>query len=439
MSDIVCVTNRKLCGDNFIERIEAIAKASPQGIILREKDLSETEYKMLAKEVMAVCEKYQIPCILHSFIHIAMELGNPSIHLPLPQLRSMTSEEKEQFSHIGASCHSVEEAREAEALGCTYIIAGHIFATDCKKGIPPRGIEFLEKVCQAVTIPVYAIGGINECNIAKVRKVGAAGACVMSGFMQCTIPETYMKRFIRPNDVKVRKSGSLKTIIYKKELEEDKMQFRKEQLLLYAVTDRAWVGKQTLYQQIESALKGGVTMVQLREKSIEEKEFIEEAREIRALCHQYNAPLIINDNLKVALESGADGIHVGQEDMPVAQIRKIAGTDFIIGATAKTIEQAKKAEAEGADYLGVGAVFPSPTKKNAIRVTKEQLKEICASVSIPAVAIGGVDRNNFLSLKGCGISGIAVVSAIFSAEDICQAAEELREGVTDITKQYYVN
>lgn len=210
------------------------------------------------------------------------------------------------------------------------------------------------------------------------------------------------------------------------------MLFQKEQLLLYAVTDRAWVGKQNLYEQIESALKGGVTLIQLREKNRDESSFIKEAQEVKKLCHKYGVPLIINDNLKVALESGADGVHVGQEDMAVAKIREIAGKDFIIGATAKTIEQAKSAEAEGADYLGVGAVFPSPTKKNAIRITNEQLKEICDSVSIPAVAIGGIDHTNFMELKGCGMCGIAVVSAIFSAEDICQAAAKLREGVADI-------
>ena len=210
------------------------------------------------------------------------------------------------------------------------------------------------------------------------------------------------------------------------------MQFQKEQLLLYAVTDRAWVGRQSLYEQIEDALKGGVTLVQLREKNMSEDDFIKEAQEVKALCHKYGVPLIINDNLNVALASGADGIHVGQEDMAVAEIRKAAGADFMIGATAKTIEQAKRAEAEGADYLGVGAVFPSPTKKNAIRITNEQLKEICDSVSIPAVAIGGIDRSNFTELEGCGMSGIAVVSAIFSAEDICEAAKELRSGVAAI-------
>ncbi len=205
------------------------------------------------------------------------------------------------------------------------------------------------------------------------------------------------------------------------------MAFCKEELLLYAITDRAWVGKQTLLQQIEQALKGGVTILQLREKHLDEEAFVQEALEVKALCHRYGVKLIINDNVNVALRSGADGVHVGIEDAPVAQIRSRAGKDFIIGATAKTLEQASLAEKSGADYLGVGAVFPSPTKKNAIRITNEQLSKICASVSIPAVAIGGITAQNVTQLKGGGMDGIAVVSAVFGAEDIRMAAAELKE------------
>ena len=204
------------------------------------------------------------------------------------------------------------------------------------------------------------------------------------------------------------------------------MKFNKEMLLLYAVTDRAWVGRQTLYEQIEDALKGGVTMVQLREKNLDEQTFIEEAITIKELCHRYQVPLIINDNVEVALKSGADGVHLGIEDVPVAKVRKRVGADFIIGATAKTIEQAKNAEAAGADYLGVGAVFSSPTKKNAIRITKEQLKAICESVSIPAVAIGGITYENMQEIKGGGVNGVALVSAIFAAEDIRETTARLR-------------
>lgn len=205
------------------------------------------------------------------------------------------------------------------------------------------------------------------------------------------------------------------------------MKFRKDMLLLYAVTDRSWVGRQSLYEQIEDALKGGVTMVQLREKNLDRDAFAEEAVQIRELCHRYHVPLIINDDVDVALESKADGVHVGIEDAPVAGIRRRAGNDFIIGATAKTVEQAQAAERAGADYLGVGAVFPSPTKKNAIRITAEELKKICSSVSIPAVAIGGISLDNMSELAGGGMDGIAVVSAIFAAEDIRNAAAKLRE------------
>lgn len=205
------------------------------------------------------------------------------------------------------------------------------------------------------------------------------------------------------------------------------MKFDKEMLLLYAVTDKAWTGKQTLYEQIEAALKGGVTMVQLREKQLDEEAFIEEAVQVRELCHKYGVPLIINDRVEVALKSGADGVHVGIEDMTVAEIRGRVPEDFIIGATCKTIEQAREAEAAGADYMGVGAVFPSPTKKNAVRITNDQLCEIISSVNIPAVAIGGISDDNILEIKGCRVSGVAVVSAIFGADDIENAARELKE------------
>ena len=210
----------------------------------------------------------------------------------------------------------------------------------------------------------------------------------------------------------------------------------REQLLLYAVTDRSWTGRQSLYEQVESALKGGVTMVQLREKEQDDDAFLEEAIQIKALCHRYGVPLIINDRLSVALKSGADGIHVGAEDEPVETIRQIAGKDFIIGATAKTVEQAKRAQSQGADYLGVGAVFGSPTKKNAIRITKNQLCEICSAVSIPAVAIGGIDETNIASLKGAPIAGVAVVSAIFSKADIEAASHNLLRAAEQVTSTF---
>ena len=213
------------------------------------------------------------------------------------------------------------------------------------------------------------------------------------------------------------------------------MKFNEKMLLLYAVTDQAWVGKQTLLEQIEDALKGGATIVQLREKKMDENSFIEEAVQARDLCHKYNVPLIINDNVDVAIKSGADGVHVGIEDAPVAEIRKRGSAEFIIGATCKTVEQAKIAEAAGADYMGVGAVFPSPTKTNAVRITNEQLREIIASVSIPAVAIGGISYDNVCEIKDSYVSGVAVVSAIFGAEDIEKATALLKERVKAVVKE----
>lgn len=204
------------------------------------------------------------------------------------------------------------------------------------------------------------------------------------------------------------------------------MKFKPEQLSLYAITDRNCLNGRDIAEQVEQAILGGVTCIQLREKKLSTENLVEEAEEVLKICRKYGVPLIINDDYKVAVEIGADGVHVGIEDAPVAEIRRFAGKDFIIGATAKTVEQAKFAEISGADYIGVGAVFPSPTKKNAIRITPEKLREICSSVNIPAVAIGGITTENVSEIKNCGQSGIAVVSAIFASDDIKSAAEKFR-------------
>lgn len=201
MSDIICITNRKLCKGNFLERMDEIARHKPKAVILREKDMSEEEYAILAKEVMKICQNYDVTCVLHSFVKNAVNLGAKALHLPLPLLRQMKESERVGFKEIGTSCHSTADAAEAEQLGCTYIIAGHIFETDCKKGVPPRGLSFLSEVCQTVKIPVYAIGGINSENIASVKKAGAKGGCVMSGFMTCPDVGKFVGKFPAQSDV----------------------------------------------------------------------------------------------------------------------------------------------------------------------------------------------------------------------------------------------
>jgi len=195
MCKIICVTNRKLCIIDFLSRIEEIAKEKPYAIILREKDLEEKEYAALADKVMAICNKYGVLCILHSHWEAALRLGAEGIHLPLPLLRKMPEEEKAAFRHIGTSCHSLEEVMEAEKSGCTYLLAGHVFPTDCKAGVPPRGLSFLSQVCKKASVPVYAIGGINPGNFSSVAAAGADGACMMSGFMECRDVSGYIKKF----------------------------------------------------------------------------------------------------------------------------------------------------------------------------------------------------------------------------------------------------
>ena len=205
------------------------------------------------------------------------------------------------------------------------------------------------------------------------------------------------------------------------------MQFERSQLLLYAITDRECIGRRDFYDAVEQALAGGVTMLQLRDKGAGEAALIAEAKKLRQLCAAYGVPLIVNDNYRAALAAGADGVHVGIEDAPVAEIRRTAGKQFIIGATAKTVAQAQRAEAEGADYLGVGAVFASPTKTNAIRITPEQFRAIKASVRIPAVAIGGISMENLPQLAPLHADGFAVVSAVFAAEDITARCKMLKQ------------
>lgn len=204
------------------------------------------------------------------------------------------------------------------------------------------------------------------------------------------------------------------------------MKCDKKHMLLYAVTDRSWTGKQTLYEQVEAALKGGVTCVQLREKDLNEEAFLKEAMEISALCRQYGVPFIINDNVELAIKCGADGVHLGQEDMAAAKVRKRVGEDMLIGVSAHSVEEALEAVRNGADYLGSGAVFSTSTKSNVNPLPKETLREICASVDIPVVAIGGITKSNLSQLSGTGVDGVALVSAIFAAQDIEEECRMLR-------------
>ena len=198
-------------------------------------------------------------------------------------------------------------------------------------------------------------------------------------------------------------------------------------LLLYAVTDRHWLGGRTLYDVVRESLDGGVTFLQLREKDLDDASFYEEAVKLQEMAKEYGVPFVVNDNVEIAVRMNADGVHVGQSDMEAGDVRALIGPDKILGVSAQTVEQALLAEKRGADYLGVGAVFPTDSKDDADDVSFETLKAICEAVSIPVVAIGGITKENTPQLAGSGICGIAVISAIYGQEDIYEAAASLKK------------
>ena len=205
------------------------------------------------------------------------------------------------------------------------------------------------------------------------------------------------------------------------------MNIDRSSMLLYAVTDRSRLKNRSLTDAVEEAIKAGITFLQLREKNLDYDSFLQLAKEIKKIADKYGIPYVINDNVDIAMACGADGVHVGQRDMEAKSVRKIIGPNKILGVSAQTVEQAINAEKNGADYIGVGSVFPTSTKLDAEAVSYETLKDICNAVSIPIVAIGGINKDNVMKLAGSGIDGIAVVSAIFAQSDITAAVKELRQ------------
>lgn len=414
MFNVICVSARQLSTD-FLKSIEMIAQSDVEAIVLREKDLSENEYLLLAKDVKKICDKHNKKLIIHNFIDVAKKLGITNIQLPFSKFISEPYLHKD-FESIGTSVHSVEDAVLAEKSGANYIVAGHIFETNCKKGLAPRGIKFLTKICRAVNIPVYAIGGIDNNSVSELNVVNCnnfSGVCVMSELMKSAYPQKTVQQI---KDTYIMKTDRSK-------------------YLLYAVTDRHWLNGRNLEEDVELALKGGATLVQLREKSFDFESFCREAEKIHLLCRKYNVPLIINDNVKVAKAVNAEGVHLGQGDMSIAKAREVLGRSKIIGATARTKEQAVKGENDGADYIGSGAVFGTSTKSDASKMSFETLKEICKSVNIPVTAIGGITKENILKLKGTGISGAAIVSGIFAEKDIYNSTLELKWKIEEVVNE----
>ena len=280
-----------------------------------------------------------------------------------------------------------------------------------------------------------------EAAAAAVCTMGLAGEIGWSYMQKGDGNATYRNRII--DAIYNMDKEKLDNMRSDKELEKDQMKektehmckkMKKEDLLLYAVTDRHWLNGETLYSQVEKTLEGGTTFVQLREKELDEAHFLKEAKEIKELCARYRVPFVINDNVDIALEMDADGVHVGQSDMEADDVRAKLGPDKIIGVSAQTVEQAVLAEKRGADYLGVGAVFHTDSKADVAEVSRETLKAICDAVDIPVIAIGGINKENVSELAGTGICGIAVISAIFAEKDIKKATEKLKNLTGEMVK-----
>lgn len=211
----------------------------------------------------------------------------------------------------------------------------------------------------------------------------------------------------------------------------DKKIFDEKTLLLYGVTDRSWLCGKSLEDVVRESLEGGVTFLQIREKHLCDEEFLEETLKLKKLCKEYNVPLVVNDNIQVAIRSDVDGVHIGQDDMSAKEVRKLIGKDKIMGVSAQTVEQALSAEEQGADYLGVGAVFPTSSKSDAKTIDFELFKEICKAVKIPVVAIGGITKDNIKALKNSGAKGVALISAIYAQPDIKAATDEIKSILVD--------
>ena len=399
----------------MLDRVRILCELGVRRIVLREKDMPSSEYAPLAEQFVRICKgNSTIPVISHH-IDTAKDLGVREIQVSIGELRENPSVVNE-FRSVCVSVHSADEAIEAESLGASSVTAGHVFDTECKKGTPGRGIEFLKGVIDKVNIPVYAIGGIDLDVISQVYETGASGVCLMSTMMN--VSEEHVCKLV------------------KKCFDINKPEFKKECLALYAVTDSRWLREgESIASKIEEAILGGATIIQLREKDKNRQKT--DAGCCLDVCRSYGVPLIINDNVDLAIEIDADGVHLGQDDMsPKEASLKFKG---IIGISAHNVEEARKAKEDGADYIGCGAVFLTSTKGNTFALGVDGLRKITGNVPIPAVAIGGIDEGNISELEGTGISGVAVVSAIFAKEDVEKAARMMRKKVSSILSSGYPN
>lgn len=396
---------------DLLDRVRRLCDLGARRMVLRAKDLSEFDYMALAKDFVDICRRSSVIPVIAHHAEIAMEFDT-ELQLSMEELEADPDITKKV--DVCVSVHSLDEAVEAESMGAVSVTAGHIYDTDSKKGVPGRGLDFLKNIIYCLKIPVYAIGGINADNIAEIYQCGASGVCLMSTMMNSS--DDNISKIVRIcSDL-------------------NRPVFDKKCLALYAVTDSRWLkSDETIASKVEKAILGGATMVQLREKDADRDSFLRDAIQCLRVCRSYSIPLVINDEVSIAKEIGADGIHLGQGDEDPAKVRK----EFkrIIGVSAHNIGEADDAFDVGADYIGCGAVFQTSTKGDTEALGIVGLRRIAKASKLPVVAIGGIDKDNVSKLKGCGLSGVAVVSAIFSRGDITESTKELSDAVTRMIEQ----
>ena len=408
---LTAVTDSSLLpsGVSLRDRIEMLCRLGVRRIVLREKGMPLPEYEKIAEQFVDICRRNCVISVLSHHKETALRLDPDEFQLSIDEIRNDPGIVK-KVRRVCVSVHSKEEAIEAQSLGASSVTAGHIFATDCKKGIPERGLDFLKDVVDSVDIPVHAIGGIDLDVIDDLYHTGASGVCLMSTMMDSS--EDHISDIVR------------------RCFDINRPVFDKGCLALYAVTDSRWLkDNETIASKVESTILGGATIIQLREKDADRDSFVKDGRMCLRVCRSYGIPLVINDDVSVASEIGADGVHLGQDDMsPDEACRTFDG---FIGVSAHSVDEAMKAFDDGADYIGCGAVFPTSTKSDTGALGTDGLRKITEISQLPVVAIGGIDSSNIPLLNDIKISGVAVVSAIFSRPDIETATAEISNVISE--------
>ncbi|MBC9784841.1 thiamine phosphate synthase [Heliobacterium chlorum] len=424
------VTNRHLCQTDIVHVLSAAVEGGVHAVILREKDLLSSELLPLARQVKNNTSTAHVPLIINGNIAVALAVEADGIHLTESDLApSEVRKIAGPAMLLGRSVHSLAEVEQLimteEIAHLNYLLFGNVYETECKPGKPAQGIERLGEIVQRSPLPVIAIGGIRPDRIEKVLRSGAAGVAVMTSMMRSKDPRNTAKDLV--SSLQENKSVEKEKSLFRRRV---RLWKHAEKPLLYGIIGSSQAPDDiSLCTKVREALEGGCDILQLREKNISTGEFLHRARLVRSLTAEYGKILIINDRVDIAMACGADGVHVGQEDMPAREVRRI-WPQGILGVTVRNKEQAKAAEQAGADYVGAGPVFPTTSKSLDVpSLGFLGLQQICQTIELPVVAIGGLDAKRIQGISQTGCRAVAMISAIFNEDDPKKAAHSLKQNL----------